>query len=162
MMGLMSVFLALNTENCDEWRKNVHTSYEHLSNITRTLYPIPEPHPADLAFPSHGLRGERCDYIVFTLNRDGNLHAIPVELKSGGLQVSATVRQLKRGADFVERFGPEEPAPICRPLLIHGRVLSSRDRKRLNRLKIPFRGLRLTVKTTRCGAQGNLAAALEG
>ncbi len=45
MMGLMSVFLALNTENCDEWRKNVHTSYEHLSNITRTLYPIPEPHP---------------------------------------------------------------------------------------------------------------------
>jgi hypothetical protein len=116
---------------------------------------------ADLAFPAHGWEGERCDFVVFLFGSDANLYAVPVELKSGSIPIAKTVRQLRKGAEFVDRFGPEEPPPACRPILIHGRRISFRERKRLNRLKVTFRGLELTIKTARCGHPGNLALALE-
>lgn len=114
----------------------------------------------DLAFPAHEWRGERCDFIVFLFDSDLNLRAVPLELKSGGIPIAKAVRQLRKGADFVDRFGPEKPPPVCRPILIHGRRISFKERKRLNRLKVPFRGLELTITTARCGHQGNLAFAL--
>ena len=115
---------------------------------------------ADLAFPAHEWKGERCDFIVFLFDSDANLRAVPVELKSGSVPIAKTIRQLRKGADFVDRFGPKDPPPVCRPILIHGRRISFKERKRLNRLKIAFRGLELTIKTARCGHQGNLALAL--
>lgn len=115
---------------------------------------------ADLAFPAHKYAGERCDFIVFLLDDGGDLCALPIELKSGAVPIAKAVRQLRRGADFVDRFGPDDPSPVCRPILIHGRSLSFRDRKRLNRLKVRYRGLDLTIKTTRCGTEGNLALVL--
>ena len=115
---------------------------------------------ADLAFPAHAMGGERCDFIVFLLDHDGNLRALPLELKSGSVAVQKAVRQLRRGALFVDRFGPDDPSPVCRPILIHGRPLTFHDRKRLNRLKVRYRGLELTIKTARCGTERNLAQAL--
>ena len=116
---------------------------------------------ADLAFPAHLLSGERCDFIVFLIDNDGNLRALPIELKSGSVPIAKAVRQLRQGAVFVDRFGPDTPSPVCRPILFHGRPLNFRDRKRLNRLKVPFRGLELTIKTARCGTERNLDRALE-
>ena len=116
---------------------------------------------ADLAFLAHDQQGERCDFVVFFVSADRNLYAVPIELKSGGIPVAKTVRQLRKGAEFADRFAPEDPSPVCRPILIHGHPLTFRDRKRLNRLKVAFRGLELTVKTARCGFPRNLATALE-
>ena len=116
---------------------------------------------ADLAFPAHELHGERCDFIVFASNGDENLRAVPLELKSGGTDLTKAHRQLNKGAKFIDRVGPIDPSPVCRPLLIHGRSLTPHERKRLNRLKVAFRGLQLTIKTARCGSPGNLALALE-
>ena len=116
---------------------------------------------ADLAFPAHNWEGERCDFVVFLFGIDGGLRAVPIELKSGGVPISKTIRQLRRGAEFADQFGPHDPTPVCRPILIHGGLISSRDRKRLNRLKVSFRGLELTIKMARCGSDGNLALALE-
>ena len=115
---------------------------------------------ADLAFPAHELTGERCDFIVFLFDSDGNLRASPIELKSGAASVTKAVRQLKKGAAFVDHFSPDDPSPVCRPILIHGRPLSFKERKRLNRLKVKYRGLDLTIKTARCGSEGNLAQVL--
>ena len=116
---------------------------------------------ADLAFPAHGLGGERCDFVVFLTDDDGDLRAMPVELKSGSIPIAKAVRQLRKGAEFINQFAPEHPSPACRPILIHGRSISSRERKRLNRLKVAFRGLQLTIKTARCGQDRNLARALK-
>ena len=116
---------------------------------------------ADLAFPAHSWKGERCDFIVFLCYEDESLRAVPIELKSGEVAIAKAVRQLRKGAKFVDKFGPKEPSPVCRPILIHGRPMSPRNRTRLNRLKVSFRGLNLTIKTARCGVQGNLALALK-
>lgn len=116
---------------------------------------------ADLAFPAHGDTGERCDFIVFIISSDRNLLGAPVELKSGNKYLAKTVRQLRKGAQFVDRYAPKNPSSICRPILIHGSRISSNDRRRLNRLKVPFRGLDLTIKTAHCGLPGNLAFALK-
>lgn len=116
---------------------------------------------ADLAFPAHGWKGERCDFIIFLFGSDSNLLGVPVELKSGEIHLSKTVRQLRNGAEFVDQYGLEIPSLVCRPILIHGRPISSRERKRLNRLKVTFRGLELTIKTARCGFPRNLALVLE-
>ena len=115
---------------------------------------------ADLAFPAHKCKGERCDFIVFLCYGDCRLRAAPIELKSGEVPIAKSVRQLRKGAKFIEKFGPKEPLTVCRPILIHGRSLSMRDRTRLNRLKVSFRGLKLTIKTARCGEPRNLAFAL--
>ena len=116
---------------------------------------------ADLAFLAHGWEGERCDFIVFLFGSDSNLLGVPIELKSGNIPVSKTIRQLRKGAEFVDRYGPETLSPTCHPTLFHGRPMSSRQRRRLNRLKVMFRGLELTVKTARCGSPRNLALVLE-
>ena len=115
----------------------------------------------DLAFPALGVSRERCDFIVFVCNELGGVVSIPVELKSGNPDISKAVRQLRNGARFVETNVATNPRPICRPILIHGRALSPSQRKRLNKLKVKFGDLKLTIKTARCGRQRNLSVALE-
>lgn len=114
----------------------------------------------DLAFPAHGWKGERCDFIIFLMKEDGTLLAAPLELKSGGIELTKAHRQLRRGAEFIDHFGPTSRSLTCRPILIHGRSLSRKEFKRLNRLKVEFRGLPLTIQTERCGRSRNLARVL--
>lgn len=115
----------------------------------------------DLAFPALRISGERCDFIIFVCSEEVGVVSIPVELKSGNPDIAKAVRQLRSGARFVEMSVAANPAPICRPILIHGRSLSERERKRLNRLKVKFGNLNLTIKTARCGELGNLSVALK-
>ena len=115
---------------------------------------------ADKAFSAQGREGKRCDFILFVDRGDGRLLAAPVELKSGQADVSKAIEQLRGGADFTACFAP--PNADCRPILFHGGGLHRTERAELNRAKIAFRGLGLTVKTAKCGQSRNLASALSG
>ena len=115
---------------------------------------------ADLAFPAHEMAGKRCDYVLFlffAVTPKDTLFAVPMELKSGGADASEVSEQLQRGADFAHRFAPKA---VCCPILFHGKKIHEAQRKTLNRAKVRFRGLQLTIKTARCNRPRNLALAL--
>ena len=126
---------------------------------------IPSPRvivDADRAWPAHGIEGGRCDRLLFVIDDvPRRLMAVPIELKSGGVDASAVARQLQTGADFVDRFVPVETSLTCRPILIHGRGLDRTQRKTLNRAKVRFRGRDLTIVTARCGRPKNLARVIQ-
>ena len=114
---------------------------------------------ADKAFPAHGRKGRRCDFILF-MDRGGRpLLAAPIELKSGRGGASRVAEQLQGGADFAACFDSRQSAD-CVPVLIHSKRLHSTERGKLNREKIAFRGHSLTIRTARCGRPRNLADAL--
>ena len=117
---------------------------------------------ADKAFPAHQIEGKRCDFVLFLADAAANtLLAVPIELKGGGVSsVSEASGQLQGGADFVERFAPKDVKSVCEPVLFHRKKIHPVDRDALNRAKIRFRGLRLTIKTARCGRPRNLANVL--
>ena len=117
---------------------------------------------ADRAFPAHRVEeGKRCDYVLFFTNTGQDiLFAVPMELKSGGVDASEVSEQLQRGAEFADRFVPRAFRTICHPVLFHGRKVHPKQRKTLNRAKVLFRGRQLTIKTARCNQPKNLARAL--
>ena len=115
---------------------------------------------AESAFPAHGLKGKRCDYVLFVTNPQGDLVAAPMELKSGNVNASGAADQLQGGATFAESVLPVTSATVCCPLLFHGRSIHPKERKALNRQKIEFFGQRVTIKTARCNRPRNLAEAL--
>ena len=117
---------------------------------------------ADLAFPDHNRDGKRCDFILFLFDDTGCLLTAPIELKSGNVDASAAYEQLQQGADFAADIAPQTPPPLCRPILFHGGTIHPQQRKTLNRVKVRFRGRKLTIKTARCNARENLARALKG
>ena len=118
---------------------------------------------ADLAFPAHEMEGKRCDFVLFfTGTNKDTLFAVPMELKRGGVDASEVSAQLQRGADFAHRFSPQGFKAVCHPVLFHGGSIHPKQRRTLNRAKVHFRGLPLTIKTARCNRPGNLALALEG
>ena len=116
---------------------------------------------ADKAFEAHECRGRRCDFILFVLGGGGNLVVVPIELKSGGVDVSDALEQLQEGAAFAERIVPKATGAACRPVLFSGGSIHPADRRKLNRRKIRFRGVDVTVKTGRCDRPRNLAGAVE-
>ena len=116
---------------------------------------------ADKAFDDHGQCGKRCDFILFVLDGGRRLVAAPVELKSGRVDVSDASEQLQKGAAFAERFSPEASGAVCRPILFHGSAIDRKDLSKLNRRKIRFHRVHLTIKTSRCNRPRNLADALE-
>ena len=123
---------------------------------------IPSPRvvaDADRAFPPHGILGRRCDFVLFFQTAPSILVIVPIELKSGA-DTSGVAEQLQAGATFAERIVPETPCSIFRPILFHGRSLHAKQRKALNRAKVRFRGVDLSIKTARCGRPRNLAQAL--
>ncbi len=118
---------------------------------------------ANKAFPSHKIEGKRCDCILFFMNiAEDMLITVPIELKSGSVDTSEAFEQLQRGADFVSRFAPEVPSPICcLPVLIHDRGMHKKQFKVLNVKKVNFGGTPMTIETARCDDPKNLASALK-
>ena len=111
---------------------------------------------ADRAFPAHQWTGRRCDFIVFLADaRHDRVISVPLELKSGRVEVSQASEQLQRGADFAAHYGPSNAT--CQPVLMHGKRINLTH---LNRKKVQFRGLHLTIKAGRCNRLGNLAQVL--
>ena len=116
---------------------------------------------ADTAFPAHGVRGKRCDFILFLSGGGRALVVAPIELKSGDVDASEAVDQLQAGAAFADRLSRGESGADCQPILFHGKSIHRTQRIALARGKVNFRGRKLTVKTARCGQPGNLARVLE-
>ena len=116
---------------------------------------------AEKAFKAHGRSGKRCDFILFVPGDARKLVAAPIELKSGGVDVSEVLEQLQGGAAFAERFAAKASGAVCRPILFHGNSIHRKDLNRLNRKKVRFHGVDLTVKIKRCNRPRNLADALE-
>lgn len=106
---------------------------------------------ADSAFPAHGMEGKRCDFILFLSGGGRMLVAAPIELKSGNVDASEAVDQLRAGAAFADRLSQGEDEVDCRPILFHGKSIHRKQRADLARGKVNFRGRKLTVKIARCG-----------
>ena len=117
---------------------------------------------ADLAFPAHRIEGGRCDLILFLLDSDGKLLTVPMELKGGNVDASEAHGQLQQGANFAMRVALQGIDSVCHPILFYGKRIHQKQLRTLNRLKVSFRGQRLTVKIARCNRPGNLALALKG
>ena len=117
---------------------------------------------ADRAFPAHALDGKRCDFVLFAERSKAPFLVAPVELKSGDVDVSEVVKQLRSGAAFAERIAESPSDAVCQPVLLHGKGLHPAQRKTLGRDKVVFQGRKLTVKTARCGSPRNLARVLGG
>ena len=115
---------------------------------------------ADKAFAAHRKPGKHCEFILFVLEGCRKLVAAPLELKSGSVDVSDALKQLQACAAFAEQFSPAEATVSCRPVLFHGSRIHRNELSALNRNKIWFRGMFLTVKISRCGRSRNLADSL--
>ncbi len=116
---------------------------------------------ADLAFPSHGIEGNRCDLILFLIDAEQSLLTIPLELKSGNVDDSESHEQLQQGATFADSIALQALESNCYPILFHGKRIHPKQLKTLNRLKVNFRGRKLTVKLARCNRPKNLALTLK-
>ncbi len=116
---------------------------------------------ADLAFPAHKIEGQRCDFVLFFISTcQDTLIMVPMELKGGNVDASEASEQLRQGAVFADRFTPGNFLTSCRPILFHRKRIHPKQRKTLNRAKVLFRGLKLTIKTAYCNQPKNLARAL--
>ena len=115
----------------------------------------------DKALSASTTAGKRCDYVLFFMDAENRLVTVPLELKSGSVDsISEVCEQLQQGATYAEDLAEENSEPICRPTLFHGRGIHKAQRPKLNRVKVRFRGQKLTINTARCGQPGNLARAL--
>ena len=113
---------------------------------------------ADLAFPAHRWEGSRCDFIIFFLDADErHVVTVPLELKSGWAYPEPVSEQLQGGADFADRFAPCNA--VCRPVLLRSRGVNL---DALNRVKVKFRGRKMTIGTAHCNRGRNLRRALAG
>lgn len=115
----------------------------------------------DLAFRSLGrTQGKRCDYILFFGSTQDYLIAVPMELKRGTIHASYVANQLEGGVNFAAELAPPGIQCLCVPLVVHGRSIDRHQRKILSDRKIMFRKRRMSIRTTSCNKEKNLANAL--
>ena len=112
--------------------------------------------------PREENKTRRCDYVLFFMNaEEDTLIIAPMELKSGDVDASDAIVQLKWGVGFAARVAPETPISIrCQPLLFHGRRIHKSQNRKLNLAKLRFRGVNLSIITEHCDYRRNLANAL--
>lgn len=129
-----------------------------------SMVDIPSQHvliDVDRAFESLGkTQGKRCDYILFFGSTQDYLITVPMELKRGTIHASDVANQLAAGVNFAAEIAPTGVQCFCVPLVVHGRSIDRHQRKILNERKITFRKKRMSIKTTYCNKEKNLANAL--
>ena len=114
----------------------------------------------DLATPRNNANTNQCDFILFHIDDTQNsLVGVPMELKSGNVDASEVVNQLRDGARIVDNFAPRNIAINLVLVLVHDGIHKAQYEK-LKSSTIKFRGEDIPINTTRCGHQGNLAQAL--
>lgn len=102
---------------------------------------------------------KRCDRLLFFINRERRLVAVPIELKSGTADESDVVKQLENSLKFAERIASEintSRTEYC-PVLFHGRGIKWRSSRGLKQLKVRFRGKNLQILIGKCGGKKQLA-----
>lgn len=107
----------------------------------------------DKIYPSGQEEKRQCDCVLFYFATTTNFVAVPMELKSGRIDVSEASEQLKRGAVFATRFVPRTVNTVIVPILFHGKGIRATELKELNRkrTRIRFGGKVTDIRITRCG-----------
>ena len=101
--------------------------------------------------------GPRADYLFVA--EEEVVWVVPMELKSGRLDVEHVLKQLRGTAVAAEEWIPAEQHFRLMPVLAHrGRSLRAEERKMLGRTKITLHGRSAQTLLCRCGS--SLAAAL--
>lgn len=103
---------------------------------------------------------KRCDFVLFLSTGGANILVALLELKGGTVDTSHAIEQLQDSAEFAEHISPYNKTISCRPILFHGGKMHDIQLKTLNRNKVTFLGVPLTIKTARCNESRNLAKAL--
>ena len=109
---------------------------------------------------------KRCDRLLFFINTEKSIVAVPIELKSGKAPESDVVEKLenslKFASDIIKNMGILE-FESC-PILFHARGLklsSPRSPSSLKQeLRIQFQGKRRQILIGKCGQKKNLAQLL--
>ena len=101
---------------------------------------------------------KRCDRLLFFVNTENRLVAVPIELKSGTAQESDVVEKLENSLKFAERIASATSTSrteYC-PVLFHGRDIKWNNPRGLKQLRVRFRG-NLLVLRGKCGGKNHLA-----
>lgn len=115
----------------------------------------------DLAFPTDQENGNKCDLVLFYIDQTQNcLIGVPMELKSGNVDVSDVFAQLGQGARIVDDFVPKNAEINLVLLLVHGGGIHRAQFDKLKTSRIRFRNDDFPINTTKCSYPGNLAQAL--
>ena len=113
-----------------------------------------------------GVKGaKKCDCVLFVQGESHKvLMTLPIELKSGSMNINPVLKQLAAGARYAEavvRFVPmvDSLDVRCLPVLAHNGRLTMRHTQRLNRLGscIQFRERKWRVGIVRCEVEGDVA-----
>lgn len=99
-----------------------------------------------------GADQKRCDYLFVEEDPADSGWVVPLELKSGRVDVSHAVEQLQAGARAAEENISQRLSIIFRPVLVcSGRI--HKAERRAMRKKVHFHGHREPLRQIRCGTR---------
>ena len=110
-------------------------------------------------FDFHKKTEKRCDRLLFFINTDKRLVAVPIELKSGKAEESDVVEQLENSLKFAEKIAAStstSQTEYC-PVLFQGRGIKWSNPRGLKQLRVRFRGKNLLVLRGKCSGKKHLA-----
>ena len=102
---------------------------------------------------------KRCDRLLFFINTEKRLVAVPIELKSGTAKESEVIEQLENSLKFAEQIASAtstSQTEYC-PVLFHGKDIKWSNPRGLKQLRVKFRGKNLLVLRGNCGGKKHLA-----
>ena len=101
---------------------------------------------------------KRCDRLLFFMNNEKSLVAVPIELKSGKAEESDVVEQLENSLKFAEKIAAStstSQTEYC-PVLFQGRGIKWSSPSGLKQLRVRFRGKNLQVLRGKRGGKKHL------
>ena len=102
---------------------------------------------------------KRCDRLLFFINNEKSLVAVPIELKSGKAEESDVVEKLENSLKFAQSIASATSisrTEYC-PVLFDGRGIKWSNPRGLKQLRVRFRGKNLLVLRGKCGGEKHLA-----
>lgn len=110
-------------------------------------------------FDFQGKREKRCARLLFFINTEKRLVAVPIELKSGKAEESDVVEQLENSLKFAQSIASATSisrTEYC-PVLFDGRGIKWSNPRGLKQLNVRFRGKNLLVLRGKCSGKKHLA-----
>jgi hypothetical protein len=98
-----------------------------------------------------GCDGKICDYLIFPIRQE--IVAVVAEMKSGSVDVSRAVEQLKGAALHVDILAGKRNVKEFFPLIVSGNIRHASEVKALRGSRVQFRGKSWDVIRERCGAR---------
>ena len=101
---------------------------------------------------------KRCDRLLFFINTERRLVAVPIELKSGTSRESDVAEKLENSLRFAEKIAAAtsiSQTEYC-PVLFQGRGIKWSNPRGLKQLRVRFRGKNLQVLIGKCGGRKHL------